>query len=61
MLTNNMTSLFGWQYRITAGINLRSLQNWPMQTNGAEMMRIAAIAATEAGLPVCCPVHDAGL
>jgi hypothetical protein len=61
MLTNCMTSLFGWQYHITDGANLRSLQNWPMQTNGAEMMRIAAIAAAEAGLPVCCPVHDAFL
>jgi DNA polymerase I len=25
------------------------------------MMRIAAIAATEAGIEVCCPVHDAFL
>jgi hypothetical protein len=32
-----------------------------MQANGAEMMRIAAIAATEAGLEVCAPVHDAFL
>jgi hypothetical protein len=61
MLTNRMASTFGWQYRISADVNPRSLQNWPMQTNGAEMMRIAAIAATEAGLPVCCPVHDAFL
>jgi hypothetical protein len=30
-----------------------------MQADGAEMMRIAAIAATEAGIEVCCPVHDA--
>ena len=35
--------------------------NFPMQANGAEMMRIAAIAATEAGLEVCAPVHDAFL
>jgi DNA polymerase I len=61
MLTNRMISLFGWQYRIRDGVNLRSLQNWSMQCNGAEMMRVAAVAATEAGLPVCCPVHDAFL
>jgi hypothetical protein len=61
MLTNQMISTFGWRYIVTAGVNPRSLQNWPMQTNGAEMMRLAAIAATEAGLPVCCPVHDAFL
>jgi hypothetical protein len=35
--------------------------NWPMQANGAEMMRIAAMAATEAGIEVCAPVHDAFL
>jgi len=35
--------------------------NFPMQANGAEMMRIAAIAATEAGIEVCAPVHDAFL
>jgi hypothetical protein len=33
--------------------------NWPMQANGAEMLRIACIAATEAGIEVCAPVHDA--
>ena len=32
-----------------------------MQTAGAEMMRLAAIYATEAGLNVCAPVHDAFL
>ena len=35
--------------------------NFPMQANGAEMMRMAAIAATEAGIEVCCPIHDAFL
>ncbi len=32
-----------------------------MQAAGAEMMRVAAIYATEAGLNVCAPVHDAFL
>jgi hypothetical protein len=32
-----------------------------MQANGAEMMRIAAILMTEAGVRVCAPVHDAFL
>ena len=35
--------------------------NFPMQANGAEMMRLAAIASTEAGVEVCAPVHDAFL
>lgn len=61
LLSNNMVSLFGWRLHIGAGVNPRSLQNFPMQSNGAEMMRIAAIAATEAGMAVAAPVHDAFL
>jgi hypothetical protein len=30
-----------------------------MQANGAEMMRLACCEATEKGVGVCCPVHDA--
>ena len=30
-----------------------------MQGNGAEMLRIACIFLTEAGIRVCAPVHDA--
>jgi hypothetical protein len=35
--------------------------NFPMQANGAEMMRVAACLATERGIEVCAPVHDAFL
>jgi DNA polymerase I len=30
-----------------------------MQANGAEMLRLACCLATERGLSVCAPVHDA--
>jgi hypothetical protein len=30
-----------------------------MQANGAEMMRLACCEATEAGLRICAPIHDA--
>ena len=43
------------------GPNPRALMNFPMQAGGAEAMRLAAIAATEAGIDVCAPVHDAFL
>ena len=33
--------------------------NFPMQANGAEMLRLACCLATERGLAVCAPVHDA--
>jgi hypothetical protein len=61
LLTGGMESVFGWRRRIGREPNARSLMNWPMQAAGAEMMRIAAIAATEAGIEVCAPVHDAFL
>ena len=30
-----------------------------MQANGAEMLRLACCLATEAGITVCAPIHDA--
>ena len=36
-----------------------SLQNFPMQSHGAEMLRLALVYATERGLGVCAPLHDA--
>ena len=32
-----------------------------MQANGAEMLRVACILLTEAGVRVCAPIHDAVL
>jgi len=61
MLTSKMASVFEWQRHIGPNVNPRSIGNFPMQANGAEMMRVAAIAATEAGIEVCAPVHDAFL
>ncbi|MEI6559499.1 MAG: DNA polymerase [Rhodospirillaceae bacterium] len=59
MLTNCLTTVFGWPIHIGAEANPRALMNYPMQGNGAEMMRLACCMATEAGLEICCPVHDA--
>lgn len=61
VLRGEMRSAFGWRRRVGAGANPRALMNFPMQANGAEMMRLAAIAATEAEIEVCAPVHDAFL
>ncbi len=61
MLTGKMQTMFGWSRRVGREANPRSLMNWPMQASGSEMLRIAAIAGTEAGIQVCAPVHDAFL
>jgi len=61
VLGGRLWSGFGWQIFTGSEINDRSLRNFPMQANGAEMMRIAAILMTEAGIRVCAPIHDAFL
>jgi len=52
-------TILGWQLHVVGNVNERSLRNFPMQANGAEMLRLACCYATEAGVRVCAPVHDA--
>jgi DNA polymerase I-like protein with 3'-5' exonuclease and polymerase domains len=60
MLEGQLTSVFGWASRLSpSNHNPRSFLNFPMQANGAEMMRLACSRATEDGLEICAPVHDA--
>ena len=61
LLGASLHTRFGWSIRLGFGSNAnsRSLLNWPMQSNGAEMMRLACCEATEAGLIICAPIHDA--
>ena len=58
-LTSSLETVFRWRIRVDEKSNSRALANFPMQANGAEMLRLAAIAATEQGVEVCAPVHDA--
>ncbi len=59
ILSGRIATVFGWQLHIPQNVNARSLRNFPMQGNGAEMLRLACCMATEAGIRVCAPVHDA--
>jgi hypothetical protein len=59
MLRGRLHTVFGWEVHVGAEANPRSLANFPMQANGAEMLRLACAAATEGGIEVCAPVHDA--
>jgi hypothetical protein len=61
MLHGWLKAVFGWTIRVGADVNPRSLANFPMQANGAEMLRLACCLATERGIQVCAPVHDAVL
>ena len=61
MLTGSLHTVFGWHVHAGENSNPRSLRNFPMQANGAEMLRLACCLATERGIEVCAPVHDAVL
>ena len=56
-----LQTVYGWPIHCgpRTKLNDRSLLNFPMQANGAEMLRLAACMATEAGLTICATIHDA--
>jgi DNA polymerase-1 len=59
ILRGELWTTFGWKVHIDANTNPRFLRNFLMQANGAEMLRLACCFATERGIRVCAPVHDA--
>jgi hypothetical protein len=61
MTRGRIATVFGWPLHVGAEANPRSLMNFPMQANGAEMLRLACCLGTERGIEICAPVHDAVL
>jgi DNA polymerase I-like protein with 3'-5' exonuclease and polymerase domains len=61
MLKGTLPTVFGWHIHVGENSNPRMLRNFPIQANGAEMLRLACCLATERGIEVCAPVHDAVL
>ena len=59
MLGLEARTVFGWNLCTKGDANPRSIRNFPMQANGAEMLRIACCLGTERGVRICAPVHDA--
>jgi len=60
MLGETLTTVYGWQLYPGADGSC-TYRNFALQANGAEMMRLAAIAITERGIDLCALVHDAVL
>lgn len=60
-LGRKLWTTFGWELNVEGAVNPRALANFPMQANGAEMLRLACIYLARAGILVCAPVHDAVL
>ncbi|NRP27460.1 DNA polymerase I, thermostable [Marinobacterium sp. xm-d-420] len=61
MLSNQLRTVFGWTINVGTNPNPRFLRNFPMQANGAEMLRMAITSMLERGIKVCAPIHDAVL
>jgi DNA polymerase-1 len=55
-----MWTALGWECRTgLIEFNSRSIENFPVQGAGAEILRIACILATRHGIGLLAPVHDA--
>jgi hypothetical protein len=58
-LRMELPTVFGWTLHLGDSVKSRTIANFPMQGNGSEMLRLACCLATERGIKVCAPVHDA--
>jgi len=59
ILGGRLWTTYGWRLFADDTPNGRSLCNFPMQANGAEMLRLACIRLIGDGVRICAPVHDA--
>jgi DNA polymerase-1 len=58
LFDQRIVSPFGWPMAVYAETSKRTLLNYQHQAGGADCMRLAAIAAHEAGIHLLAPVHD---
>jgi len=59
--TGKLQTRFGWQRNMVTTDKPASVRNFPVQGNGAEMLRLALMQMERAGIHVIAPVHDAVL
>lgn len=52
-------TVFGWRMIVLRNARSGTLANFPMQANGAEMLRLACCYAVDRGVEILAPVHDA--
>jgi DNA polymerase-1 len=52
-------SVFGWELQVTGDMRDSTLKNFPCQSNGAEILRLACVMLRRAGFDMLCTVHDA--
>ena len=59
MQGSSLSTVFGWRLHPTEYSRATTLMNFPMQANGAEILRLACCLGIERGVRICAPVHDA--
>jgi len=58
ILNGQVETNFHWKYN-TNNAKYRTLMNWPMQSTGADVLRLAICLCIDNGIRVIAPVHDA--
>jgi DNA polymerase family A len=58
MLERRIESVFGWPLHISHSPNQRTLYNFPMQSGGAEMLRLATMRLCDASIVPTMLIHD---
>ena len=58
-LNKEMLACFGWRLNVSTQTKPRTVANFQMQANGAEMLRIAVILGREEGVNISATIHDA--
>ena len=75
MILQEQSTVFGWREKLLGDcgrktdktldneliVNPKSVRNFPMQANAAEVLRLACCLGTERGLHIGGPIHDAVL
>lgn len=58
VLRGSISSALGWRLNFDGATKAGTLSNFPMQANGAEMLRLASVLAYDAGVKLCATQHD---
>jgi DNA polymerase I-like protein with 3'-5' exonuclease and polymerase domains len=59
--TGAIETFYGWKLAVSLRTKERTIRNFRVQGDGAEILRLANIFLWELGVRVCAPVHDAVL
>jgi DNA polymerase I-like protein with 3'-5' exonuclease and polymerase domains len=59
LLSGRMQTRMRWSLKTRKDTRDTTLLNFPMQATGAEILQRAVYMVQQAGVQVCCPVHDA--